>query len=349
MNLLNGSAGVMNIQVGANVGQTVALNLSQGVSAASLGSGPVQAGNTLGALTGLDLNADGTANSSGGMGTITQINILSNGTGGFTYTDQNNQALSSTAVSNLFAVSAASNGISTISLSTATGNGLLASNENTAITEAYTASSAAVSGTVYGTISGLNIDPTTNTTAAAGTPNAITSITVEANGTGGFEYVDQNGNQLSSTTASALFSGTGAGLTFTGTQTTIGSTTPGVTAQAGTTLGTVDANNVPSSVAGVNVSTTSGANLAMETIDNALATISNIQASLGAVQNRLTSISTSQQAESTDLASANSQVVNANFAQETANMSSAQVLEQAGISVLAQANSQPQMVLKLLQ
>jgi flagellin len=351
MNLLNGSAGVMNIQVGANVGQTVSLNLSQGVSAASLGSGPVQAGNTLGSITGLDLNSTGAANSMGGTGAITQINILSNGTGGFTFTDQNNQALSSAAVSNLFSVSASANGISTISLKSGANDGLLAANENTAINQAYAAHSMASTGTVYGTISGLNLNPSNGSTAAAGTPNAITSISVEANGTGGFEYVDQNGNQLSSSAAAALFapSGAGAGVTFSGKQSTIGSTTATTAAQAGTVLGTVDANNMPSSVANVNVSTTAGANLAMETIDNALATISNIQATLGAVQNRLTAISTSQQAESTDLSSANSQIVNANFAQETANMSSAQVLEQAGISVLAQANSQPQMVLKLLQ
>jgi flagellin len=107
--------------------------------------------------------------------------------------------------------------------------------------------------------------------------------------------------------------------------------------------------NQPTSVAQVNVSTTAGANLAMESIDNALATINNIQATLGAAQNRLTGIATSQQAESTDLSSAQSQITDADFAQETANLSKAQVLQQAGISVLAQANSQPQQVLKLLQ
>jgi flagellin len=87
----------------------------------------------------------------------------------------------------------------------------------------------------------------------------------------------------------------------------------------------------------------------METVDNALATISNIQATLGAAQNRFTGISTSQQDESTDLSSAQSQITDADFAQETANLSKAQVLQQAGISVLAQANSNPQQVLKLLQ
>ena len=87
----------------------------------------------------------------------------------------------------------------------------------------------------------------------------------------------------------------------------------------------------------------------MVSIDNALQTVNNVQAALGAAQNRFTAIATAQQAESTDLSSAQSQITDANFAQETANMSKNQVLQQAGISVLAQANSLPQQVLKLLQ
>jgi flagellin len=87
----------------------------------------------------------------------------------------------------------------------------------------------------------------------------------------------------------------------------------------------------------------------MESIDNALSTINNIQASIGAAQNRFTSIAAAQQSQSTDLSGAASQITDADFAQETANLSKAQVLQQAGISVLAQANSNPQQVLKLLQ
>jgi flagellin len=98
-----------------------------------------------------------------------------------------------------------------------------------------------------------------------------------------------------------------------------------------------------------NVSTTAGATAAIEAIDNALTTVNNIQATVGAAQNRFTAISATQQAQSTDLSTAQSQIQDADFAQETANLSKAQVLQQAGISVLAQANSLPQQVLKLLQ
>ncbi|MDE2317776.1 MAG: flagellin/flagellar hook associated protein, partial [Xanthomonadaceae bacterium] len=53
-------------------------------------------------------------------------------------------------------------------------------------------------------------------------------------------------------------------------------------------------------------------------------------------------------AQTTNLQASQSTIQDANFAAETANLSKAQVLEQAGISVLAQANTQPQLALKLL-
>jgi flagellin len=354
LGLLNGQAGVINVQVGANVGQTVSLNLSQGVSAASLGGGFVQAGNTLGTITGLNLNSNGTENTAGGAGAITQISIQSDGNGGFKFLDQNGNALSSTASAALFSTTT-TNGVSSIALGS--GSALQPSSEITSISSAINSGSGATAadGSVYGEISGINIDPTTGKNAAAGTPNAITSVTVEADGKGGVKFVDQNGNQLSSAATSGLFTvstgGTGVatGISFANTPTsTIGSSAAGAQ-PAGSSLASINTLNVPTSVSQLDISTTQGANNAIESIDNALATIANIQASLGAAQNRFTAIAQSQQNESTDLSSAQSQITDANFAQETANLSKAQVLQQAGISVLAQANSQPQQVLKLLQ
>src|ERR1700761_4005135 len=98
--LLDGSAGVIQVQVGANVGQTVALDLSQGVSAASLGGGFVQKGATLGTIT--NLNLDSTGAETTGAGTITSVNIVSDGHGGFTFTDQNGNSISTAASAALF-------------------------------------------------------------------------------------------------------------------------------------------------------------------------------------------------------------------------------------------------------
>jgi flagellin len=352
LNLLTGQLGVVNVQVGANDGQTVAVNLSENVSAGSLGGGLAESGAILGTVTGLNLNADGTENTSGSPGAISEIQIVANGNGGFTFTDQNGDALSTTASTALFTTTT-TNGISSLSLN-ATGD-LTPTNELAAISTAMAAGTGAANGTVFGTISDIDIDPATGKDATASTENAITSIKVEANGSGGVKFVDQNNNPVPASAVNGLFTpvtganGSTTGLTFAATPTsTIGSTTVGPQPQ-NSTLGAVNALNTPTSVAEIDISTTQGANNAVLSIDNALATINNLQASLGAAQTRLQNLSQSQLDESNDLSDAQSQVTDADFAQESANLSKAQTLEQAGISVIAQANAQPQQVLKLLQ
>ncbi len=82
---------------------------------------------------------------------------------------------------------------------------------------------------------------------------------------------------------------------------------------------------------------------------SALATVSGFQSQLGAIQNRFTSTVSNLQATSQNLTASRSTIQDADFAAETANLTKSQVLQQAGISVLAQANQQPQLILKLLQ
>ena len=256
-NILDGSAGIVGFQVGANVGQTINLDLSKSMSAAGLGSGSLATGQLAGTISGLDIDkTTGAAATAGYTGSaITSINVLSDGHGGFTFTDQNGGAIGATVAGSIFS---------------------------------------------------------TGTSTGATTTSPITTLTMS---TGAYD-----------TTNAAL-----------------GTSITNATAQ----IGAVNASNT--TVSSLDISTVKGANVAMVAIDNALTAVSNLQASLGAAQNRFSAIATSQQAEATDLSSAQSQITDANFAQETANLSKAQVLQQAGISVLAQANSQPQQVLKLLQ
>ncbi|AGK48829.1 hypothetical protein BTI_237 [Burkholderia thailandensis MSMB121] len=255
-NILDGSAGTLSFQVGANVGQTVSVDLTQSMSAAKIGGGMVQSGQTLGTIK-VAVDSSGAAwtpGTSTGQET-TQINVLSDGKGGFTFTDQNNQALSAGAVTSLFG----------------------------------------------------------STTAGTGTSSApaFQTLTLAAAGTSSLSAADQ--------------------------------------AAATAMVAQINAVNQPQTVSNLDISTQTGAYQAMVSIDNALSTVNNLQATLGAAQNRFTAIATTQQAGSNNLSQAQSQIQNADFAQETANLSRAQVLQQAGISVLAQANSLPQQVLKLLQ
>jgi len=99
----------------------------------------------------------------------------------------------------------------------------------------------------------------------------------------------------------------------------------------------------------IDIGTVSGANAAIVSIDAALDAINASRADLGAVQNRFESTIANIATTSENMSASNSRILDADFASETANLAKSQVLQQAGISVLAQANARPQQVLSLLQ
>jgi flagellin len=103
------------------------------------------------------------------------------------------------------------------------------------------------------------------------------------------------------------------------------------------------------SVAGLDISSSAGASAAITTLDAAIAQISSGRSDLGAYQNRFESVIASLQVASENAEASRSRIQDADFASETANLTKSQILTQAGISVLAQANAQPQQVLALLQ
>lgn len=98
----------------------------------------------------------------------------------------------------------------------------------------------------------------------------------------------------------------------------------------------------------IDVSTFEGAQAAITAIDNALTTVAGQRAELGALQNRFESTVANLAVTAENLTAANSRIRDADFAAETAELSRTQVLQQAGISILAQANQRPQQVLSLL-
>lgn len=102
-------------------------------------------------------------------------------------------------------------------------------------------------------------------------------------------------------------------------------------------------------LADIDISTVEGAEAAILALDNAIATVSSQRADLGAIQNRLESTVGNLTVTAENLTAANSRITDADFAVETAELSRSQVLQQAGISILAQANASSQQVLSLLQ
>lgn len=106
---------------------------------------------------------------------------------------------------------------------------------------------------------------------------------------------------------------------------------------------------VGSALASLSIGTAEGANAAIGSIDQALETINATRSDLGAINNRLEFTMSNLSNISENTSAARSRIVDADFAAESANLSRAQVLQQASQAMLAQANAQPQQVLQLLQ
>ncbi|WP_456384475.1 flagellin [Desulfolithobacter sp.] len=102
-------------------------------------------------------------------------------------------------------------------------------------------------------------------------------------------------------------------------------------------------------VSSIDIGTQSGAQSAIDVIDKALGKIDSQRGNLGAVQNRFESTIANLQNISENISAARSRILDADIAQETSNMTKQNILQQAGISILAQANQAPQMALSLLQ
>jgi flagellin len=100
--------------------------------------------------------------------------------------------------------------------------------------------------------------------------------------------------------------------------------------------------------AGIDISTASGAKAALSIIDGAIETVDNQRADLGAIQNRFESTISNLTNISENVSAARSRIRDVDFAQETAKMSQNQILQQAGTTILAQANQLPQAALSLL-
>jgi flagellin len=103
------------------------------------------------------------------------------------------------------------------------------------------------------------------------------------------------------------------------------------------------------SLATVNVLDVAASNDAIYRIDSALTSVSSLRGTFGAIQNRFESTIANLSATTENLTAARSRIQDADFAVETANLTRAQILQQAGVAMLAQANVQPQNVLALLQ
>jgi flagellin len=102
-------------------------------------------------------------------------------------------------------------------------------------------------------------------------------------------------------------------------------------------------------VSNISLLTQAGADAALAVIDGAIEKISSMRSSLGAIENRLDHTISNLMNVSEQTSAARSAIEDADFAAESAKLAKAQVLKQAGVGMLSQANASSQLVLQLLQ
>jgi flagellin len=314
-----------------------------------------------------------------GTGATSAINNVTNGVSTVTAADNGSGAL--TVTSNIA-------GIESVKSYLLDGTGLNG-HTTVAATEATAAAGIAQGATftvdsatytfVLGATSGNNISLTqagNNATAQASIATALASA-ITANHTGLVPATNTSNHTATAAasvvTATSVLKGTAGNALATGvTGVTVaaGVTATDGTYTASTTYGTISLNsnaayqvggNNPNkaglstagstltSIATIDISSVTGANTAINLVDGALAQVSKIRGDLGAIQNRFESTIANLTATSENLSAARSRIRDADFAQETANLIRAQILQQAGTAILSQANAVPQSVLSLLQ
>jgi flagellin len=99
----------------------------------------------------------------------------------------------------------------------------------------------------------------------------------------------------------------------------------------------------------VDVSTTTGSTAAIQSLDAAITKVNSQRATLGTMQSRFDSVISNLNTSSENLSAARGRIRDADFAKETASLTRNQILQQAGVAMLAQANSLPSNVLALLK
>ncbi len=309
---------------GANV--AAAINLVSGQSGVTAAADATTGAVTLTAADGRNISVTASAyNSAGTVTQLTQANLVAQTGFAATLSD----SVVGTAAATAGAVAVTVNGVAVTGV---TGTTALASAQNfvTAFNNAAAASALGAG------ISGITASTDATGVISLKSNGSVANITIAAtsNGLTAGTYASQHGSvNLSSSNANGVV---------------ISGTTP---ANAGLTAGTTAATTVSSvtSLSTVNVSTAAGATAALSTIDGAIAQVNASRSALGAYQNRFTSVVSTLQTTTENLTASRSRIQDTDFAAETASLSRAQILQQAGTAMLAQANQLPSQVMTLLR
>lgn len=337
VNLLDGSFSSQVFQVGANVGQTITVSSIQDST-----------------VVGLSLTDSAATRTDGTAPTAALL------AGDLTVNGTDVGAVARDAKAIAAAIAATSTSV-TASATTTVNTGTFTASNNDETGDVYTLTVGGVAISVTssgnGTVTGAAMD-----TAFAGgsiiADLAAAGITHSGTFAGGDKtFIDADGDNIvisesftdanGSNNTGGVASGTGTNygvvdsIVSTGADLVIAGTDP---TKAGLTATTTTA-----TTSTLNVSTVAGAGSLITAVDSALNLLNSSRGDLGAIQNRFESVVASLQVSSESMSAARSRIQDADFAAETAALTKAQILQQAGVAMVAQANSLPQNVLTLLQ
>lgn len=350
--VLDGSFGSATFQVGANVGETIGIELNTSMKLDAIGELATTASADLDALFG---SPNGFTLGAGEL-TVTYGSGTTENVAAGTYTSAQQLADA------INAAATASNGGTAVTVATVNASGELdlAAGASDALTFGGAAettlglSDVAAGGTgastnVAASVSAQELELVTGDfTIKVGDSDAVDlagkyksagelAKAINESVNGAYAYADKNGVLHISSLQSLTIDGTLAGTAVSSGG--LGFATTGTAIQASGSLES----------AAVNVLTTDAANETIQRIDAALTAVSTLRSTLGAIQNRFQSTINSLQAVGENLSASRSRILDADFAAETAAMTRAQILQQAGTAMVAQANAVPQNVLSLLR
>jgi flagellin len=377
--ILDGSFGNASFQVGANVGETItvglttsmrstqigktadyvqsatynsALNVGQqgaSVSTSALAAGQLTVAMGTGQAVSVGASASyvGAATGQGATSAYAKAGAINSaGIGGLTASADNTLVV---AYATAAASAAATDTYSLTINGTAIFTNAAASIDGTAMTTAINANASATGVTA-------TFDGTTNRmTLQAVDGRDFTMVQTAGAAAGANEGFNATGTGTNNTVNAALAFNTAAGAATTVTAVgsirltsaeaiTIGGSTP---ANAGFAAGSLALGN--SALNSASVTTAANANTMLSRIDAALSSVSSLRSTFGAIQNRFESTVSNLQIASVNMQASRSRIQDADFASETAMLTKNQILQQAGVAMLAQANSLPQSVLSLLK
>ena len=324
LTILDGSYAAQQFQVGPNAGDTISFGI-RGVRADSMGHLATAAGDT--AVT--DAPASGLTITLGADGTAQPIAASS----GFAVDGDSSRDASSAYAkaraiddAGIFGmiVEAETSGAS----ATLAAGGVIASNSST--TDA---------GTYSLTVNGQTI--TAAVPVGDGTnPGTLTAADLAEAINGASEQTGVTATYNSTDNTLELVSADGRNITLGG--------DPAAAAALGFTTTEIPVDTTKG-VNVIDITTLDGANQALLRVDSALEAIDASRGDLGAVQNRFESTISNLQNVAENLSAARSRIMDADIAQETSRMTAQNILQQAGVAILTQANQTPQLALQLLQ